>query len=97
MMLSDNLSPKLLDDLYIYSSDDRILYLNPEIPDWISIRAKYKPIFQKFNGNFSFSDIKKFIFTKYSSDSPEKIIGQFENLLTNCYLFCHSSIAVPFE
>lgn len=85
-----NIYPKLSDNIFIQSTKNRILYLNPEYPDWISIKVRYKGIFDLFNGHNCFQDIVKYIKENYADDSPELLVRQIENLVTNSKIFVHN-------
>lgn len=89
-MILANIYPKLSDNIFIQNTKDRVLYLNAEYPDWISIKVTYKEIFDLFNGQNSFQDIAKYIKKNYADDSPELLVRQIENLVNNSKIFMHN-------
>lgn len=81
--------PKLRDDLFIHSEFNRVLYLYPEAPDWITINNMYKNIFDKFDGNTSLDEINGLIRNNYTDES-ELLISQIKELINTSSLFCHN-------
>ena len=86
---SANAFPKLSDSLLIKYSDSRILYLNPEPPDWITINVKYKSIFDLFDGCHQIDSIAQHIRKQYANES-ELLINQINNLLETSSIFAHN-------
>jgi len=80
-------SNKLLfvNDIFIHSEDNRVLYLNPVAPDWITISIKYKPIFDLFN-NENEKNIFSYIKNNYS-DEKDILIPQIKKLIKTSKIF----------
>lgn len=85
------LRPRLLDNLYVYSHGERILYLNPALPDWISIKCKYKGIFDRFDGNHTVSDILQYADVSFTDDDRSLLHRQIINILETINIFTHST------
>jgi len=83
--------PIFIDNIFIYSEDNRILYLNPDVPDWISINEKYKPIFNLFNGINDINKIINFIKKEYSIEK-KKLIKQIKHLISTSKIFKNNNI-----
>jgi radical SAM protein with 4Fe4S-binding SPASM domain len=81
--------PAFVDDIFIYSSSPRSLYLNPEAPDWITINEKYKPILDLFDGKNDESVIYGHI-NRFYSDEKEVLISQIKSLLAESKIFKHN-------
>lgn len=88
---SANIFPKFSDGLFIKNSDSRILYLNPEVPDWITINVKYKSIFDLFDGCHPIESITQHIRKQYANES-ELLVNQISNLIKDSKIFAHNSI-----
>ena len=84
-----NRKPTFVDDIFIHSENERILYLNPNAPDWITIKQKYKPIFDLINGKNSKKAIYDFITVNYT-DEKEILISQMKNHFQTLNIFKHS-------
>lgn len=82
--------PKLSDNIFINTTDSRILYLNPEFADWITINVKYKSIFDLFDGRNSIDNTTKHIKMNYSEES-ELLVNQINNLIKDLKIFAHNS------
>ncbi|MCK4820086.1 radical SAM protein, partial [bacterium] len=82
--------PKLSDNIFINTTDSRVLYLNPEFADWITINVKYKPIFDLFDSYNSIDSITKHIKNNYSEES-ELLVNQINNLIKDSRIFTHNS------
>lgn len=78
--------PALVEDIYIYSENDRTLYFNPNAPDWIVLKEKYKPVFELINGENSLNDIINFINTEYP-DEKAILTKQFRNIFYSLNIF----------
>jgi radical SAM protein with 4Fe4S-binding SPASM domain len=83
--------PKLSDDIFAKTVDSRVLYLNPKVPDWITINVKYKSFFDLFDGCNSIDSITKHIKKNYSEES-ELLVNQISNLINDSKIFTHNSI-----
>jgi len=81
--------PNLLDNIFIKTTDSRILFLNPEVPDWITINVKYKSIFDLFDGCNSIDSITEHITENYSEESG-LLVTQIGNLLETSKIFAHN-------
>ena len=88
-----NAFPSLSNNLFTKNRHERILYLNPQLPDWISINIKYKPIFDLFDGSHSVENISKYIRENYAEES-DILVNQVINLLRNTKIFSHNSAPV---
>ncbi len=82
--------PKLSDNIFINTMDSRVLYLNPEFADWITINVKYKSIFDLFDGCNSIDSITKHIKKNYSEES-ELLVNQISNLIKDSKIFAQNS------
>jgi len=78
--------PILVDNIFIHSDNNRILYLNPNIPDWITINEVYKPIFDLFNGINDEKTIIKFI-KKHFANEEKQLIMQIRKLINTSGIF----------
>jgi len=83
--------PNLSDNIFVNTMDSRILYLEPEVPDWITINVKYKSIFDLFDGCNSIDSITKHIKKDYSEES-ELLISQITKLISDSKIFAHNLI-----
>lgn len=83
------LCPKLSDNIFVKSEGQRILYLNPEFPDWITINIRYKPIFDLFNGRTSVEEMTDFLRKRYPNESC-LLVEQVTDLLNNSKIFSHN-------
>jgi radical SAM protein with 4Fe4S-binding SPASM domain len=83
------MTPVFVDGIFIYSSDHRILYLNPEDPDWITINEKYKPIMDLFDGKNDEAVTYEYI-RYYYDDEKDIIIYQIKSLLETSRIFKHN-------
>lgn len=75
-----NVKPDLASGLYIHSHDQRVLYFNPEPPDWITINERYKQIFDLFDGNHTLDSINSFIYEQYPGER-EVLIPQIDEFV----------------
>lgn len=78
-------NPKLREDLFIMEKDDRVLFLNAEVPDWITINKRFKPIFEFFDGTHNLAEITSFVTSRYPSE--EELKHQVLELLSTSSLF----------
>jgi radical SAM protein with 4Fe4S-binding SPASM domain len=85
----NKMTPVFVDDIFIYSASPRILYLNPEVPDWITINEKYKPILDLIDGENDESVIYEHIKCFYS-DEKETLDSQIKSLLSESKIFKHN-------
>ena len=83
------MNPKLVRELYVHCQDDRILYLNPQPPDWITINKKYQRIFDRFDGTHTVDAIQAFIHAKYADESTV-LVPQIKTLIRDSKLFEHN-------
>ena len=81
------LRPKLSSDTVIYSEGERTLFLNPSVPDWISVKNKYVNIFNLFDGQNDTDGVFNFIRQNYPNDNTDLLIRQFERLFTQSEIF----------
>ncbi len=86
--------PKLSDRLQRFSAEGRILYLEPEYPDWITINVRYKGIFDLFDGRHSVGDITRFIEQSHQKESA-LLNEQVGSLIQNSRIFEHNKAAIP--
>lgn len=86
---SSSLRPKLSGNIVVKPEGQRILYLNPDIPDWITINIRYKPIFDMFNGRTSVEEITDFLRQRYPKEF-HLLVGQVMDLLNNSKIFSHN-------
>jgi len=90
------MTPEFVKDIFIYEESPRILYLNPESPDWITINVKYKSILDLVDGNNDESVIYKHIDCFYSNEK-ETLITQIKSLLADSRIFKHNQIKNDFS
>jgi radical SAM protein with 4Fe4S-binding SPASM domain len=83
------MTPAFVDDIFVYTSDHRSLYLNPEAPDWITIDEKYKPILDLFDGKNDESVIHDYI-SRFYSDEKDILTTQIKSLLETSGIFRHN-------
>jgi radical SAM protein with 4Fe4S-binding SPASM domain len=83
------MTPAFVDDIFVYTSDHRSLYLNPEAPDWITIDEKYKPILDLVDGKNDESAIYDHINHFYSNEK-DILVTQIKSLLTDSKIFRHN-------
>lgn len=88
-VLSGRRYPELRHRLYTLTQDNRILYLEPEYPDWITINIRYKGIFDRFNGHHSRTVIDDYVRQHYP-DEAEVLRHQINGLLACSRLFTHN-------
>jgi radical SAM protein with 4Fe4S-binding SPASM domain len=81
-----NNNSAFVDNIYIHSEDNRVLYLNPDVPDWITINEKYKPIFNLIDNDYKKNTLINFIKTNYS-DEAKTLIPQINSLLQTSKIF----------
>ena len=82
----DNGTPSFVDDIFIHSENERVLYLNPNAPDWITIKQNYKPIFDLINNENSKKSIYSFIKNSYASEK-EILTLQMKKLFSTSNIF----------
>jgi radical SAM protein with 4Fe4S-binding SPASM domain len=87
------MTPAFVDDIFIYSSSPRVLYLNPEAPDWITINEKYKPTLDLVDGKNDESVIYEHINCFYG-DEKELLISQIKSLLAESKIFKHNQAKI---
>ncbi|MDR2258076.1 MAG: radical SAM protein [Treponema sp.] len=85
------MTPALVDDIFVYTSGPRSLYLNPEAPDWITIEEKYKPILDLFDGKNDESAIYNYI-NRFYHDEKDILVTQIKSLLETSGIFNHNQI-----
>ena len=81
--------PKLVEGLYTYHADQRILYFNPVPPDWITINERYECIFDCFDGEHSQDAIEDLIQSHYG-DGSSILIRQIRDFIETSRLFDHN-------
>lgn len=82
------MKPKLLENLFIHKENNRIIYLNEEAPDWITINVSYEPIFNLFDGHNTEDNLFDFVRENYSNEGniiiPQlKIFFRTSNIFSN--------------
>jgi radical SAM protein with 4Fe4S-binding SPASM domain len=88
--------PKLINNLYIHEENNRILYFNPEAPDWITINTKYKNIFELFDGNNNENSLFNFIDANHASES-ELLKQQFREFIKTSNILENNFYPHPFN
>jgi len=83
------MKPEFVDDIFIYSSSSRRLYLNPEAPDWITIDEKYNSILDLIDGKNDISIIYDHI-NRFYYDEQELLTNQIKELLNTSKIFKHN-------
>lgn len=81
--------PKLSVNIVITAKDDRILYLHPDYPDWITVNQRYKKLFDIFDGKHSVTQITEFINSNYENDA-NLLNDQIKKLFQTSLLFEHN-------
>ena len=77
--------------------NDKVLFLNPVIPDWIVVSENGAAILQLCNGKRSVEDISDSLSTFGRKDSKNEIISFFENILSNTTFFSPPEIKKAFH
>ncbi len=90
-VLSGQQYPELQRRLYTLAQDNRILYLEPEHPDWITINVRYKGIFDRFDGYHSRTVIDNYV-RLHHPDEAEVLHTQINGLLACSRLFTHNHL-----
>lgn len=85
----ETVKPTLARGLYIHHHNHRVLYFNPEPPDWITINETYKPIFDLFDGNHTQDSITSFI-RNHFPDEREIIVPQIEEFIKTSKVLLHN-------
>jgi hypothetical protein len=85
------MTPAFVDDIFVYTSCSRSLYLNPEAPDWITVDEKYKPILDLVDGKNDESAIYGHI-NRFYGDEKDVLTSQIKSLLETSRIFSHNQI-----
>jgi radical SAM protein with 4Fe4S-binding SPASM domain len=85
------MTPAFVDDIFVYTSGSRSLYLNPEAPDWITVDEKYKPILDLVDGKNDESAIYDYI-NRFYGDEKDILTSQIKSLLETSGIFKHNQI-----
>ncbi|MDR0582977.1 MAG: radical SAM protein [Treponema sp.] len=85
--------PIFVPGIFIYTDAPRILYFNPEAPDWITIDEKYKPILDLVDGKNDESLIYEHI-NRFYNDEKEILTSQIKSLLAESKIFMHNQVKV---
>jgi len=83
------MTPEFVDDIFIYTDTPRVLYLNPEAPDWITINEKYKSILNLIDGKNNETIIYEHI-NRFYSDEKDTLASQIKSILENSKIFKHN-------
>ena len=83
--------PKIIDSIYTLQKDNRILYLESDYPDWITINVKYEGIFDRFNGKNTVKSIREYIQTNHRNEA-DLLISQVDSLLQESKIFHHNNV-----
>ena len=78
-----------VDDIFVYTSGSRSLYLNPEAPDWITVDGKYKPILDLIDGKNDESAVYGYI-NRFYGDEKDVLTSQIQSLLATSRIFKHN-------
>jgi radical SAM protein with 4Fe4S-binding SPASM domain len=78
--------PRLRRRLYTLAQDNRILYLEPQHPDWITINVRYKGIFDLLDGRHPRTAIDAYI-CQHHSDEAKVLTTQVSELIAHSVLF----------
>ncbi|MDR2534821.1 MAG: radical SAM protein [Treponema sp.] len=78
-----------VEDIFVYTSSPRSLYLNPEAPDWITVDEKYKPILDLVDGKNDDSALYDHI-NHFYSDEKDVLTSQMQSLLATSRIFKHN-------
>ena len=89
----ETVKPTLARELYIHHHNQRVLYFNPEPPDWITINEVYKPIFDRFDGNNTQVSITSFI-NNHFPDEREILVPQIDEFIKTSKVLEHNSSEV---
>ena len=87
--------PKLPSGFVKKKKGDKVLFLNPSVPDWIVVSQNGAAILQLCNGKRTIEDISESLSTFWRKDSKEEIIKFFENIISNTTFFSPPNIKAP--
>jgi len=88
---AESLFPRLSSRLYVLRRDNRVLYLEPEYPDWITINCRYEGIFDRFDGKHSLGDVFRFI-GEHHRDESSLLVGQIDSLVKTSKIFAQDYV-----
>jgi radical SAM protein with 4Fe4S-binding SPASM domain len=87
--MDDNLRPLLRDTVQVFNRNDKFLFLEPDIPDWLVVNSKYCPIIHMMDGNHSLQSIKSYIKNEYS-DEADLLEKQITNFVSTSLLISNN-------
>lgn len=84
-------------DVIKIKKNDKILFLNPNIPDWIVVSKNAAAVLKLCNGKRTVGDISESLSSFRRKVSNKEIIAFFENILSNTTFFSNSKIQKPYH
>ncbi len=78
-----------------FQRGEKVLYLNPSVPDWIVVTKNGAAILQLCNGKRTVEDIAQSLSTFWRKGSKEEVIQFFENIISNTTFFSSIDIEPP--
>jgi len=85
--------PKLPAEFVKIRKGDKVLFLNPNVPDWIVVNQNGAAILQLFNGKRTVEDISESLSTFWRKGSKAEIIKFIENIISETTFF--SPLTIP--
>lgn len=81
---------KLPDGVVKITKGEKILFLNPEVPDWIVVSKNGAAILKLCNGKRTVEDIAESLSSFWRKDSKHEIISFFDNIVSETTFFSPS-------
>ena len=86
---------KLPIDVVKIKKDDKVLFLSPNVPDWIVVSQNGAAILQLCNGKRTVENISESLGTFWRKNSRKEIIKFFEDITSNTTFFLPPDIQPP--
>ena len=86
---------KLPVDVVKIKKKDKLLFLNPAIPDWIVVTQNGAAILQLCNGKRTVEDISESLSTFWKKNSKKDVVKFFEDITSNTTFFSHPKPNTP--
>jgi radical SAM protein with 4Fe4S-binding SPASM domain len=86
---------KLPIDVVKIKKDGKVLFLNPDIPDWIVVSQNGAAILKLCNGKRTVEDISESLSTFWRKNSKNEIVKFFDNIISNTTFFSPTDMKMP--